>query len=234
MRVVSPGIGLAVAPAAAMAAGVARGRRKAGGHPCFAFLYDGLARLADQGELGTRRRVLLAAASGRVLELGSGTGENFKRYREGVEVVAAAEPDPYMLRRGRRRTAESRVPVRHLAAVGERLPFAEATFDTVVATLVLCSVDDPEAAAAEMRRVLRPGGQLLVLEHVRAASPALARWQDRLERPWAAVAGGCHPNRDTVAVLARHGFDASGLAGFVLRPSVPVVAPHVQGITRIL
>lgn len=220
---------LATAGAVVAVAAARRRRARPSGHRWFACLYDGLARLAERGELGRRRRELLAAAAGRVLELGSGTGENFKHYGRGVEVVVAAEPDPYMRRRARRRTAESGAPVRQVAAAGERLPFGDAVFDTVVVTLVLCSVDDPGAAAGEMRRVLRPGGRVLVLEHVRAKSPGLARWQDRLERPWAAAAGGCRPNRDTVVVLAGHGFDPTGLEGFALRPSVPLVAPHVQG-----
>lgn len=122
--------------------------------------------------------------------------------------------------------------IHHVAALSERLPFRDGSFDTVVATLVLCSVDDPDAAVHEVRRVLRPGGTVLVLEHVRASSPALARWQDRLARPWAAVAAGCHPNRDSAAVLARHRFDATGVEQFVLRPSIPLLAPHIQGALR--
>lgn len=222
---------LAAAAAAVAVAVAGRRRRATSGHPWFAFLYDGLARLAERGELGRRRHELLAGANRRVLDLGSGTGENFKHYRD-VDTVLAAEPDPHMRRRGRRRTRESGAPVRHVAAAGEHLPFRDGAFDTVVATLVLCSVRDPGETAAEVRRVLAPGGRLLVLEHVRSPSPRLAAWQDRLARPWAAVAGGCRPNRDTSASLQAAGFDVRAVAPFVLRPSIPLVAPHVQGAAR--
>lgn len=223
--------GLALLGAVAGATVIARRRPRAGGHRWFAVLYDGLARLAERGELGRRRHDLLGGASGRALDLGSGTGENFKHYRD-VDAVFAAEPDPYMRRRGRRRAPESGAPVHHVAAAGEHLPFRDGAFDTVVATLVLCSVRDPGATATEVRRVLAPGGRLLVLEHVRAPSPRLAAWQDRLARPWAAVAGGCRPNRDTTASLQAAGFDVAAVAPFVLRPSIPLVAPHVQGAAR--
>lgn len=155
-----------------LVAGANRPRRTpTSGHPCFACLYDGLARLAERGELGRRRDEVVGRATETVLELGSGTGENFKHYSAAANVVVAAEPDPHMRRRGRRRSAESPAPVHHVAAAGEGLPFRDSAFDTVVATLVLCSVDDPETAVAETRRVLAPGGWLLVLEHVRAGSP---------------------------------------------------------------
>lgn len=143
--------------------------------------------------------------------------------------MVAVEPDPHMLRFGRRRTTDTNRPIRHVAAAGERLPSADATFDTVVATLVLCSVDELDATAAELRRVLSPSGRLLVLDHVRGKSRRLARRQDRLEHPWMVLAGGCHPNRDSAATLARHGFDAAGLERFALRPSIPLVAPHARG-----
>lgn len=221
-----------VTAAAVTAAVVARRRPRAVGHPWFARLYDVLARLAERGELGRRRHDLLAGASGGVLDLGSGTGENFKHYGDGVDVVVAVEPDPHMRQRGRRRVPESRAPVFHVAATGEHLPFSDGAFDTVVSTLVLCSVDDPDETTAELRRVVSPSARLLVLEHVRAPSATLAGWQDRLQRPWAAMAGGCRPNRDTAASLHARGFDVSALQPFVLRPSIPLVAPHVQGIAQ--
>lgn len=205
-------------------------RRPTSGHPWFACFYDGLARLAEHGELGQRRQEIVGGARGAVLDLGSGTGENFKHYRTGVDAVVAVEPDPHMRRRGRRRSLRGTTLVQHVAAAGEHLPFRDGAFDTAVATLVLCSVDDPAAAATELRRVVATDGELRVLEHVRAASPTLAAWQDRLERPWAAVAGGCRPNRDTRGVLDAAGFDMSSVTPFVLSPSIPLVAPHLRGI----
>ncbi len=166
-------------------------------HPWFACLYGVLARVAEKGELGARRRALLASAEGRVLELGAGTGENFKHYPPQVTEVVAVEPDPHMRRQAARRIGEAAMAVELVDATGEDLPLEPSSFDTVVATLVLCSVDDPEQTLSELRRVLRPGGQLLFLEHVRARTEGLARWQDRLERPWMVVGGGCRPNRET-------------------------------------
>ena len=221
-----------LAGTAALVARVTRHWTPVPGHPWFAAFYDGLARLAEHGELGRRRHAIVGQARGRVLELGSGTGENFKHYGVDVAEVVALEPDPYMRRRGRRRTPESSAPIHHVAAAGEQLPFRDRAFDTVVLTLVLCSIADPDAAVIEIRRVLRPGGVMLLLEHVRAESPTLARWQDRLERPWMALAAGCHPNRDTEELLARHGFNTLALERFGLRPSIPLVTPHLQGMAR--
>jgi ubiquinone/menaquinone biosynthesis C-methylase UbiE len=143
-----------------------------------------------------KRWLELSPASGRVLEIGAGTGWSFRHYPEGVTEVVALEPDDGMRARGERRAAESGRPVRLVRGSAEDLPFEDDSFDWVVSMVVLCTVADPERAFAEIRRVLRLGGSLLFAEHVRSESPRLARWQDRLERPWGALARGCHPNRD--------------------------------------
>ncbi|MDQ3353855.1 MAG: class I SAM-dependent methyltransferase [Actinomycetota bacterium] len=202
-------------------------------HPWFARLYGLLARLAEKGELGDRRRVLLAGATGRVLDLGAGTGENFKHYPPEVTEVVAVEPDPHMRRQADRRIGEAAMKVELVDAAGERLPFEMSSFDTVVATLVLCSVDDPDRTLSELRRVLSPGGRLLFLEHVRARTEGLATWQDRLERPWMAVGGGCHPNRETGGAIDGNGFMLKDLETFDLRSSLPLVRPHVQGSAEV-
>ena len=200
------------------------------GHPVFARFYGVLAAVAERGELGRRRGDLLARARGTVVEVGAGTGENFKHYGSAVERVLAAEPDPTMLRLAGRRARAAPVPVLLVGASGERLPFPDAYADTAVVTLVLCSVEDPAAAVAELRRVLRPGGSLLFMEHVRASEAGLARWQDRLAGVWSRMAGGCQPNRRTVAVLETAGFDLAECEAYDLRPGVPIVRPHVQGV----
>lgn len=202
-------------------------------HPWFARLYGVLARVAERGELGDRRRALLAGAEGRVLELGAGTGENFKHYPPQVTEVVAVEPDPHMRRQAARRIGEAAMKVELVDAAGEDVPFEASSFDTVVATLVLCSVDDLEQTSTELRRVLRPGGQLLFLEHVRARTQDLATWQDRLERPWMAVGGGCHPNRETGEAIEGNGFELRELETFDLRPSLPLVRAHVQGVAEV-
>jgi ubiquinone/menaquinone biosynthesis C-methylase UbiE len=165
-------------------------------------LYDPFLALGELRGMRDHRRALLARAEGAVLELGAGTGLNLPYYPAGVELVLT-EPEPAMRAILERRMARSGRAARVLAAPAEALPFGDATFDTVVSTMVLCTVQDVEAAIAEARRVLKPGGRLLFVEHVRAQSPRLARWQDRLARPWAAFAQGCHCNLDTKALLAR-------------------------------
>jgi ubiquinone/menaquinone biosynthesis C-methylase UbiE len=159
-------------------------------------------RVQDALGLGRQRQRTAREATGRVLELGVGTGLNLPHYEAATEVVGV-DPDPYMLRRARRRAAAAPVPVELLEASAEALPFEDASFDTVVVALSLCTIPDPAAALREAKRVLRPEGRLVFLEHVRSDKPWLARLQDRLERPWGRVAGGCHPNRDTVAAIER-------------------------------
>jgi ubiquinone/menaquinone biosynthesis C-methylase UbiE len=149
-----------------------------------------------------RRRRLTGLARGRVLEIGSGTGLNLSHYPDGLDELVLVEPSEPMAGRLARRSSELGRPARIVAAPAEALPFDDATFDTVVSTLVLCTVADPEGALAEVRRVLRPGGRLLFCEHVRSDSARLARWQDRLADAWAGLADGCRCNRDTLATIS--------------------------------
>ena len=166
-----------------------------------AALYDRV--LAEQQRAGLEemRRALLAEASGATLELGAGTGLNLALYPDTVGELVLTEPSPHMATRLRERAAASPRRPRVVGAGAEALPFADASFDTAVATLVLCTVPDPAAALAEVARVLRPGGRLLFLEHVRSADPQVARRQDRILPVWRFCADGCHPNRDTLATL---------------------------------
>ena len=197
------------------------------GHRVFAALYDPLGVSMERRWMGRRRERLLSGARGAVLEVGSGTGANLSYYGD-VERVTVVEPDPFMHKRLVQKLESARVPVEVSAAGAEALPFPDGSFDTVVSTLVLCTVPDQRSALREIRRVLRPGGRLLFIEHVRAAG-SMARWQDRIEPLWKRLLGGCHPNRDTVAAIEQAGFEMETLEGF--HPPVPLsgLTPHVQG-----
>jgi ubiquinone/menaquinone biosynthesis C-methylase UbiE len=197
------------------------------GHPIFAALYDPMAASAERRWMGERRRRLLAGAHGAVLEIGGGTGANLPHYRD-VDRVIVAEPDSFMRKRLGQRLADARVPVEVSDAEAEALPFPDGSFDTVVSTLVLCTVPDQEAALDEVRRVLRPGGRLLFIEHVRAEG-STARWQDRLERLWGWLFAGCHPNRETVATIEKAGFEIEGFESFLPPDSLSFLQPCVQG-----
>jgi SAM-dependent methyltransferase len=166
----------------------------------FSALYDRGLRATEEAGLRGMRAGLLSEATGRTVELGAGTGANLELYPAGVDLVLT-EPDPHMAKRLRAKLDEAGRGEEVLEAPAERLPLADHSADTVVATLVLCTAPDPVAALAEVARVLRPGGQFLFLEHVRSNHPGLASWQDRLEAPWRFLGDGCHCNRDTVATI---------------------------------
>src|SRR5437764_4969074 len=136
----------------------------------------------EKAMLRDRRRALLEQARGRVLEIGGGTGANLPFYGPGVDELVITEPEEPMARRLERKLEGYSLPVQLVRTLAEQLPFEDESFDVVVATLVLCTVDDPARALGEARRVLKPGGRLLFLEHVRSDDPKLARWQDRLNR----------------------------------------------------
>lgn len=174
------------------------------------------------------RRKLLAGAEGRVLEVGVGTGFNLPHYPAGVgELVVTDELDG-MLRRARLRAKRVGREIVATRAPVERLPFDNASFDTVVASLLLCTVSDQDRALAEIRRVLRPGGRYLFLEHVRSEDPGLARRQDRLERPWSVIAFGCHPNRDTLPRIEA-AFEVEAVEQGELPAGPKIVRPYVLG-----
>lgn len=152
---------------------------------------------------------------------------NFGYYPPGTEVVGI-EPDPHMLKRAQTRAARLGRPVVLLAEGAEDLPFPDASFDVTVATLVFCTIADPDRALAELRRVLRPGGQLRFLEHVRAASARWARFQDFVTPLWKRIGAGCHPNRDTVGAIARAGLRIEALDHYAFGPYP--VRPFVRGV----
>jgi SAM-dependent methyltransferase len=205
------------------------------GHPIFARFYDRLLAKTERTGLAEMRRELLAEASGRTLELGAGTGHNLPYYTDRVSDLVLSEPDPHMARRLREQLqreppAPARVEV--IEAPAEDLPYDDGSFDTVVATLVFCTVEDPRRALAEARRILVEGGALLFLEHVRSENRRLAWWQDRLERPWGFLAGGCHPNRPTEQSLADAGLWIERLDRDRLPAAPRIAKPLIRGLAR--
>jgi ubiquinone/menaquinone biosynthesis C-methylase UbiE len=203
------------------------------GHPIFAAIYDRMLKGTEEAGLRETRAELLAGARGRTLELGAGTGLNLEHYPAAVDELVMTEPDPHMARRLRTRIADAGhagLTIEIVECDAEALPFADASFDTVVSTLVLCTVEEPDRAVHEAARVLRPGARLLFLEHVRSEDSRLARWQDRLERPWGFVAAGCHPNRPTSATLGDSPLEIESLETGRLPKSPPIVRPLISGV----
>lgn len=194
----------------------------------FAAIYDRMMRRGEERGMRKKRQALLERARGTTLEIGAGTGANIGLYPQKATEVIMAEPFEPMRRRLERKLATATIPARAIDASAEAIPLQDDSVDTVVSTLVLCTVDFPERAVAEIARVLRPGGELLFIEHVRSASPGLARWQDRLETPWRHFGAGCRCNRDTLATIAATGFVHE--AQEVRWPGVPpIVSPLVIG-----
>ena len=171
-----------------------------------ALVYDPFLWLGETAGMRRRRRTLLGDACGRVVEIGAGTGLNIAHYPEEVTELVLIEPEPGMRRRLSRRVQRHGRVARIVGAPAEHLPLADASVDTVVSTLALCTVGEPETALREIARVLRPGGQLLFIEHVRASSRLLAACQEKLLEPWRRFAGGCLCNRPTVELMRACGF----------------------------
>jgi len=168
-----------------------------------------------------------------VLEIGAGTGANLAFYSAGVEAITVAEPEAPMARKLARRVREQRRDVEVVQAPAEQLPFDDAQFDTVVSTLVLCTVNDLARALSELRRVLKPGGRLLFIEHVRSEEPRLAAWQDRLNRFNRIVAHGCNCNRSTLDAIRAAGFTITSLERGTLAKAPPFVRPLAVGTAEL-
>jgi ubiquinone/menaquinone biosynthesis C-methylase UbiE len=193
----------------------------------FAATYDPLMARTEKAGLRAERASLLQHAHGRVLEIGAGTGANLPHYNGDVDTLTLVEPEAPMLRRLEKKAGDALV----LRAPAEDLPFDDDSFDTVVSTLVLCAVDDQPRALREMRRVLRPGGQLLFLEHVRSSEPALARKQDRLNGIQLRLAR-CNCNRPTVDGIRAAGFEITQLTQSTLPKAPKHVRPMVVGVAQ--
>lgn len=197
-------------------------------------IYDGFMAESEEACLSAWRGQLLGGLSGDVLEVGAGTGLNLEYYPAGVARLVMSEPDPHMRRQLARRVAEGgRRDVEVDAGSLEELPHPDASFDAVVATLVLCSVPSPERALSEIRRVLKPGGRYAFLEHVAAENnPGRLVWQRRIEPVWRRIAGNCHTTRRTADHITGAGFDLDWIERESVRKALPWVRPSIRGVAR--
>ena len=196
----------------------------------FAAWYD-LLNSGVEGRVVPYRKRTAGIAWGDLLEIGGGTGANLPHYPPGVNITFI-EPDRHMVRRLRRTTVRHQRDADIVQQVGESLPFADASFDTVVTTLVLCMVRDADAVVHEARRVLRPGGAFLFYEHVVSPRRAGRWWQHKLNPAWKFLTTGCNLDRDLTASIHRAGFASVEIEAFDLSVSLPVTIPNIVGIAR--
>jgi SAM-dependent methyltransferase len=203
-------------------------------HPIFARLYNRVAAALDQAGAAEHRQALLSGLRGRVVEVGAGTGLNFAHYPDTVTEVVAVEPEPYLRERATETARHAPVKVVVVEGTAEAIPLDDESLDAGVASLVLCSVRDQAAALAELRRVIRPGGELRFYEHLLAQDARWARRQRRADRIWSWFAGGCHLTRQTGDAIRQAGFNVEACERFLFEPGWPskLAAPHILGRAR--
>lgn len=188
--------------------------------------YDRVTDALERTVLAEHRAQLLAEVDGVIVDVGAGTGANFPHFHRAARVFAT-EPDPRMRRKAASKLVCASCPVELLDAPAESLPLADSSVDAVVFACVLCTVSDPNRALTEARRVLKAGGKLCVLEHVRGTG-RLARWQDRITPIWKLAMGGCHPNRDNETAIRDAGFTVEQIERFDPFPRWVPTRPWLQ------
>jgi ubiquinone/menaquinone biosynthesis C-methylase UbiE len=196
----------------------------------FARFYDRCMASTEDAGLADRRRALLSGAQGSVIEIGAGTGANLAQYPLGLTELVLVEPEKPMAERLQQHLGRIASPVRIVQAPAEAIPLPDSSFDFAVATLVLCTVRDPQQALSELRRVLKPGGRLLFIEHVRAEDPNTAKWQDRVQPLWLRIGHGCHCNRATLELIQASGFVVESVEHGRLPKAAPIVKPMIAGV----
>lgn len=202
-------------------------------NPLFPYIYGLGMPIFDRLFYRRYRRAAMSLATGRLLVVGLGPGTDLMFLPPAVTSVAAVEPEAAMRRMAGALARRCGVEVDIVDGVGEAIPFPDNSFDSVHVGLVLCSVDDVAATLSEIRRVLAPGGRLVVLEHVRGDG-LMGRFQDLIAKPWSWLASGCEPNRRTVEAIAAAGFDTSGLRSVRRTLVPPPCTPHLQGVATVV
>jgi ubiquinone/menaquinone biosynthesis C-methylase UbiE len=199
-------------------------------NPVFARIFPRLSRAMEDGGMAARRKPLLGGLTGQVIEVGAGTGASFGWYPPAVARVIAVEPEPRLRRTAAAAARTAPVPVTVTDGLASVLPVPDASVDAAVVTFVLCTVPDQDAALAEIRRVLKPGGLLCFLEHVRADSAGLARIQRALDATiWPHLFGRCHLSRDTTEAIQRAGFSIRRIDRFLFPGTRTPVSFHITG-----
>jgi ubiquinone/menaquinone biosynthesis C-methylase UbiE len=199
-------------------------------HPVFAWAFPAMSRALEAGGIAARRKDLLAGLAGEVIDIGAGTGPSFGHYPAAVTRVLPVEPEPRLRALATAAARAAPVPVEVTSGAAGGLPAADASYDAAVVSFVLCTVPDQDAALTEIHRVLRPGGTLCFLEHVRAGTPGLVRAQRVLEATvWPRLFGGCYLSRDIAAAIGRAGFTITVLEEFLLPAARTPVSFHIAG-----
>ena len=205
-------------------------------HPFFARVYSHISPIAERLGTAAHRDRLLARLAGRVIEIGCGNGLNFAHYPADVTEIIALEPEPFLRIAAELATSNTSIPIRIIESRAESLPFPDASFDAAVISLVLCSINSPSLALAEIHRVLKPEGELRFYEHVASSTEPLRRYQRLVSPLWRRMGGGCHPDRDSESLINSAGFTINEIDRFDFRPGpafpTALVQPHILGIAH--